>query len=302
MANVQLESNEDLDNEIREESRPLELGTSKVITSDELVNELEDSAPTELDLCDVDPIIKNQRFICVSFVEPQFETLEKQENLITHEFLRRYLADHSAEVVRTMCRDYNLDEQEALLRYNLMPNPDTDPEAFADQEKWDEMKKKHMREEDNHLFKHSVSDLLLEYHRYKDDNIVELRSMVNEKYPDECFDRGLKFRGAFSSQTKAQKFAKELFKKDKISNIYVVQGFHWIPFNPPQDFIKSQKTPDRRLNDLLWGYRKQQAFAEQFFNERKEELIKDKVRKPAAANKVAGQRRKAHGPIPNINE
>ena len=124
----------------------------------------------------------------------------------------------------------------------------------------------------------------MKYKRYKEENLVELRKALKQKYPDECFDRALKFRGAFSSKQKAKKYAADLFKKDKVANIFVVQGFHWVPFNPPPEMINSQKTQDKRLNDLLWGYRKQQAFAEQFFEERKEELIKDRVRKPQTKN------------------
>lgn len=253
---------------------------SQVITSQDLVEQLEEHAPPELDLCDVDRPIKNQQWICISFVEPQFEIMEKRENHCMHSFLQRYLFEYTQDVVKTMANDYGIDEKDALRRYNLIPDPNLDPSQFADQKEWEKMKETQYDQETNNLFSQNIYDTLVAYRRYKEDNVVELRDSLKKEYPDECFDRALKFRGAFSSQTKAKKHATELYKRDKLANIFVVQGFHWVPFNPPQELIRTQKTQDRQLNKLLWGYKKNQVFAERFFEERKEEMLKDKVRKP----------------------
>lgn len=250
------------------------------VPSQNYVEDLEEDGPDpqELDLADLDKPIRGQKFSCISYVEPQFETLEKREAYTATHFLQAFLKSYTRKVVSTMAQDYNIDVNEALIKYDLNEKIEDDAENFKD-ENWKKTKAKHENRVDNHFFKADVYDMLVKYHRYKDYNVVEIKKALKEEYPDECFDRALKVRGVFSTYTKARKFAAELFKKDKTVNIFVIQTGAWVPFNPPQELIDKQVTIDKQLNKLLWGYNKNKIYAEHFYNERREEMIKDRARR-----------------------
>jgi len=267
------------------ESEPTSI-KRRAATSREYVEDLEEDGPDpkELDLCEMDRPIRGQKYCCLSFVEPQFNSLEKKENFMTTEFLSLFLADYTKSVVETVANDSGQNAQKLLQKYNLIKQIDDTPVNFTD-DKWKDTKELHESKIENHFFQGDVYDMLLKYKRFKEENVKELKQSMKKKFPDECFERGIKFRGAFSTYTKGRKFAGQLFKKDKSVNIFVVQSGAWVPFNPPQEVVGKQVTIDKQLNKLNWGYRKNQIYAEQFFKERKEEMIKDRVRRKTSISR-----------------
>ena len=169
------------------------------VASRKYVEDLEDEGPSpeELDLADLDKPIRGQKFTCISYVEPQFETLEKKETYTMTHFLQAFLKSYTAKVALTIAKDYNLNPAEVLEKYELSERVEDEPENFND-DNWKKTKEKHENRVDNHFFKADVYDMLVKYHRYKDYN-DRIKKTLKETYPDECFDRALKVRGVFST-------------------------------------------------------------------------------------------------------
>jgi len=250
------------------------------VSSKRYVEDLEEDGPDpeELDLAYIDKPIRGQKFTCISYVDPQYEVLEKKEACIMTHFLSMFLPSYTKKIITTIAKDYGLNGDEVLEKYGLATKVEDDPENFND-ENWKKTKEIHENKIDGHFFEADVYDMLVKYKKYKAYNVVVIKKALKEQYPDVCFEKALKVRGAFSTYTKARKFAADLSRKDKTVNIFVIQTGAWVPFNPPQELIKKQVTINKQLNKLLWGYRKNQMYAEHFFNERKEEMIKSRVRK-----------------------
>ena len=245
------------------------------MTSKEYFESLEENAPENLDLLDVDKVMKSQKFCVLSFAEPKFSTLEKYESLVNKEFLKKYLCDYTKRILATVSADYNIDENEILEKYGLDEKIDDNKENFTD-EKWEITKNKEDAIE-NHFFKADVYDMLVKYNRFKENNKIELDKHATEFFGEESFASCIKFKGAFGTLKKANKFVNDEFKKDKIASIYVAQSGAWVKFNPDSREIEKQKTTEKKMNNLMWQYRKNQVYAEKFYKERKDEMIKNRV-------------------------
>lgn len=248
------------------------------VSSKDYINDLEEEAPDGYDFLDIDKPIRGQGWCLLSFMEPPISSLEKLENYVMCEFMKSFLTDYTKRVITQISNDYKLNSDELIEKYKLEKK--IDPEQIFDDKNWEEIKKELENScVENHFFQSDIYDMLVKYRKFKDEDITELRNKLKKIYPTECFRGGVKFRGAFPSRNRANKFATELFKMDKVANIFAVQSGAWVPFNPSEDEIKKQRTNEKELNNIMWQYRKNQMHAEQFFNKRKEDLIKDKMKK-----------------------
>lgn len=280
------ESNQENNQETNDESNKLKREgkggvkvRKKFVSSKEYYEDIEEEAPAELDLLDLDRPIRGQKFCCMSFAEPKFQSLEKKETFFMTEFLKKFLVDYTKNVITKIADDKGLDAQELIEEYDLEKKVDDDKDNFTD-DKWKETKEINNKNDPlNNFFKPELVEMLVKYNKYRNNNHKDNMKLLKKRFPNETFRSAVKFRGAFPTRQKAQKYADALFKKDKVVNIFVMQAGAWVPFNPGEDEIKNSKTTEKKLNNLLWQYRKNQVYAEHFFNERKEELIKEKARK-----------------------
>lgn len=86
---------------------------------------------------------------------------------------------------------------------------------------------------------------------------------------------GLKIRGCFASVEEAHAHVKRLQQADPTMDIFVADMYKWLLIPPDVNAIENQEYQETFLNDLIKGYRDNQAAARQHFMERKEAVKRD---------------------------
>lgn len=90
---------------------------------------------------------------------------------------------------------------------------------------------------------------------------------------------GMKIRGAFATKEEAHQHVKRLQQFDKTMDIYLVDMYKWLLIPPDPTAIDDTEYQEEFLNNLIKGYRENQALAKQHFQERKEAVKRDGVDK-----------------------
>lgn len=88
---------------------------------------------------------------------------------------------------------------------------------------------------------------------------------------------GMKIRGCFATKDEADRHVKRLQMADKTMDIYMVDMYKWLLIPPDPNAIEDQEYQESFLNDMVKGYRENQAMAKQHFQERKEAVQRDGV-------------------------
>lgn len=86
---------------------------------------------------------------------------------------------------------------------------------------------------------------------------------------------GLKIRGCFATKEEAHSHVRRLQQVDKTMDIYLVDMYKWLLIPPDPNAIEDQEYQEEFLNNLIKGYRENQALAKQHFQERKEAVQKE---------------------------
>tara|TARA_B100001939_G_scaffold150148_1_gene129815 strand:+ start:273 stop:908 length:636 start_codon:yes stop_codon:yes gene_type:complete len=98
-------------------------------------------------------------------------------------------------------------------------------------------------------------------------------SIVGPECPQKNDKFGIKIRGAFNTRDEAASHAKRLQKEDATFDIYVVDMYKWLLIPPDPVKIEDAHYTNEKLEELMTGYRENQAQAAKMFNERKRDMI-----------------------------
>lgn len=101
-------------------------------------------------------------------------------------------------------------------------------------------------------------------------------SVVGPEAPQKNDKFGVKIRGAFATRDEAANHAKRLQKEDSTFDIYVVDLYKWLLIPPDPSKIEDSHYTNAKLEELMTGYKENQAMAAQMFNERKADMMKIK--------------------------
>jgi hypothetical protein len=135
-----------------------------------------------------------------------------------------------------------------------------------------------------------VDSVLSSYQEYIKENAKEItQTTIKESYDDFVFShgkrveeeffsknnfqttvRGLKVRGAYSTQEEASARAKKLQRNDPIHNIYVATVGKWLAWDPSPNDVADQEYAEDELNTLMKSYKENEEQREQFFKENPE--------------------------------
>ena len=91
-------------------------------------------------------------------------------------------------------------------------------------------------------------------------------SVVGPDAPQKNDKFGIKIRGAFNSRDEAASHAKRLQKEDATFDIYVVDMYKWLLIPPDPVQIEDAHYADEKLEELMSGYRENQAQAAAMFS------------------------------------
>jgi hypothetical protein len=102
-------------------------------------------------------------------------------------------------------------------------------------------------------------------------------SIVGPESPQKNDKFGIKIRGAFATRDEAAKHAKRLQKEDPTFDIYVVDMYKWLLIPPDPTKIEDVHYTNDKLEEIMTGYKENQAQAARMFQERKQGMMDNKV-------------------------
>ena len=88
-------------------------------------------------------------------------------------------------------------------------------------------------------------------------------------------EMGMKIKGVYPTLEMAQEKAKKLMEQDNTFDIYVMQMYHWCVIPPNPDMMENVEYQDEKLNELIKDHKKQQVYAREVFNKRKDKLTQN---------------------------
>ena len=215
--------------------------------------------PKYVDLCDEDPPIAGQKYVCLSFISPE-SILKKREIFLFEKFVQQWDMSKSLEKFRDfmsfMSFKYNLDVEKVM----------ADLQDFVNEE---EAK-----------LKESAQPVEDDYKNFIDKNEERLNNDFNRAHEFQTSVRGVKIRGVFSTQEEAERNCKKLRERDPTHDIYLGQVGVWMPFEP--DAYKTGRVDflEPELNRLHEEKMKNEARAKDAFEQR----VKDAKRKAIEEN------------------
>ena len=98
-------------------------------------------------------------------------------------------------------------------------------------------------------------------------------SVVGPEAPQKNDKFGVKIRGAFATRDEAASHAKRLQKEDATFDIYVVDMYKWLLIPPDPSKIDDAHYTNEKLEELMSGYKENQAMAAKMFSERKRDMM-----------------------------
>jgi len=101
-------------------------------------------------------------------------------------------------------------------------------------------------------------------------------SVVGPEAPQKNDKFGIKIRGTFASRDEAATHAKRLQKEDSTFDIYVVDMYKWLLIPPDPLKIEDVHYQNEKLEEIMSGYKENQAEAARMFNERKRDMMEAK--------------------------
>ena len=98
-------------------------------------------------------------------------------------------------------------------------------------------------------------------------------SIVGPECPQKNDKFGIKIRGTFANRYEAANHAKRLQKEDPTFDIYVVDMYKWLLIPPDSSKIEDVHYTNDKLEEIMTGYKENQAQAARMFNERKQGMV-----------------------------
>jgi hypothetical protein len=213
--------------------------------------------PDYVDLCEEDPTIPSQKFVCISFISPE-KVLKQREQYLFEKFVQQWEFSKSiekfGEFLNFIAFKYKLKLDDIM-----------------------EDMKEYVTEEKNHLKSFSVTD---DFKNFMDKNEDRITEEFNKNNEFQTSVRGIKIRGAYSSQAEAELRAKKLRESDPHHDIFVGPVGVWMPWDPDAYKTGRVEFMEEELNQLHQEKVKNEEKAKQEFDQR----IRDAKRKAIEEN------------------
>lgn len=215
--------------------------------------------PKYVDLCDEDPIIAGQKFVCVSFISPE-TILKKRELFLFNQFVKQWDMNKSmnkfSDFLSFLSVKYNIVSDNLIKDYN---------EFIKEEEK---------------LIKASSQVVEDDYKNFIDKEEDRLNERFSKDNSFQTSVRGIKVRGAFPTQEEAEKNCKKLRQNDPSHDIYVAPCGVWLPWEPTYYKLDKVDYLEPELNRLHEEKIENEILAKNEFDKR----IKDAKRKAIEEN------------------
>jgi hypothetical protein len=218
---------------------------------------------SETDYLDEDKPIRNQNYVCLSFISPEDVILQKEVV-----FFSKYISSFSKEIDTLL---NSLKE-----RY---PNDASSIDVLKE----------------NYAYVFKQEDLQDQFKFFKCVNSDRLEKEYLEENNFQTSIRGIKVRGCFETLKEAQIRAEVLKKSGDKFDIFVAAVGCWCPWSPNPDELENQEYAETHLNSMMKKYKENQINKDAFYNERKDEKMAkakseaEKKLKINASNLIEGE-------------
>jgi hypothetical protein len=221
--------------------------------------------PKYIDLCDEDAPIAGQKFVCMSFVSPE-KILKKRELYVFEQFVKQWdfakSMEKTTDFLGFLAYKYNLKADDVM----------GDFKEFA-------------KDEEAKLKSGSLDD---DFKTFMDKNEDRLNEQFGREHAFQTSVRGLKVRGAFSTQEEAEMRCKKLRDIDPTHDIFVGPVGMWIPWDPDAYKTGRIEFMEEELNQLHSEKIKNESMAKEEFDRRVKETKQKAIRENIELAKKSG--------------
>jgi uncharacterized Rmd1/YagE family protein len=252
-------------------------------TFDKKLNNDGSNNPKYVDLCDEDPPISGQKFVCMSFVSPE-NIIKKKEMYLFDQFIKQWEFSKSMEryfeFIHFIAYKHNMKVDDLITDFNDF-----------------------VKEETIKLHKSGIED---DYKNFMDRSEDKLNEKFNKDHSFQTSVRGLKIRGVFSTQEDAEAKSKKLRDQDKHHDIFVGPVGVWVPWDPDAYKTGRVEHMEDELNALHKEKMKNEEMAKNEFEERiretKKKAILDNIEKANKSGNVLTQTLSDDGSLVGVIE
>jgi len=244
-----------------------------------------------------DPFMPSQKYVCISFVEPE-NIEEKKQVHMTNEFIKSEITTEFEAYSKQVTHYINVklnDMFESKFK-SLEKSLNTDDQLLLESLKT--MKRTLKMDENTILnecsrnFIFSEDEIMDKYQVFRSSNYAELEYNFNQLNNNVTSIKGVKCRGTFTDYEQAKKHALFLQKEvEPAHNVIVAENGKWMPFNPSPDTIANAEYANDELNNLMKDKEQNRIAKNQHFRERTEQM-KEQASKKAEKAKKTRKRRK----------
>lgn len=209
----------------------------------------------EKDFLEEDPPIRNQNYVCLSFISPEDILIEKEAYFFS-QFLQKFSTDMT-ELFNNLALKFP-DDKSVISAIKDTHNYITDPKQMDEQYKF---------------FKSQYGE--------------DIQKQFDKENNFRTNVRGLKVRGTYDTEQEAKNQINKLKKNDPNFDIYMAQVGCWIPFNPDPNSVKDQEYNETQLNTLMSKYKQNNENRDAMFEERTKNAIKEKEKEEAKGDETS---------------
>ena len=207
--------------------------------------------PKYVDLCDEDPAIAGQKFVCVSFISPE-KILKQRELYLFEQFVKQWDFTKSMtkfmDFLQFMSHKHSLPVDLVLQDFN----------EFAEEEKERLKQESSGVEDDFAVFMDKMGD--------------KFNEQFHKEHGFQTSVRGVKVRGSFPTQEEAEMRCKKIRAEfDANHDIFVAPVGVWVPWHPDAYKTGRVEFMEEELNQLHAEKVKNDEKAKQEFENRKKE-------------------------------
>ena len=204
-----------------------------------------------VDLLDEDKAIAEQKFVCLSFISPEY-IIKKKELYFFENFVKQFNFNKSMELmtqfINFVSYKYNIDSEKVFVDF------------------------KEFVENERTKLEESVED---DFKNFVDRNEETLQENYSRENNFQTNVRGIKVRGVFPTQEEAELRCKMLRQVDPNHDVYVGPVGIWVPFHPEAYKTGNVQYLEKELNDLMHEKKKNEDKANvEFQNRVKESKLK----------------------------
>ena len=208
----------------------------------------------KIDYLKEDEEIYNQRFCCLSFIEPRdSKIMTQKEMFMASRFMKAFI-----------------EEYDTAKEFASNPNNTIT----------DEIKKK---------MDLSFDNIFDTYKGYRKTHFANLTTDFDKKYnPKEAVTvSGVKVRGSFRSLEEAQERAKKMREYEPAVNCFVAQVGYWLPYDPENMEDVKAEFREEQLNEIYGKREEELAKAKVEFDKRKQVLMEKNKQEQEEKKKLA---------------